>query len=431
MTTGSVFWLAIGGLFVTCLTAIGAKALREFSRHQLEVICRARDGRSILGEILRQHDRVALGVESVRVVATAVLVGSGVYWLGLHYEAGRIDRPLPVVVGMVGGLVTLLAVEVWIPGAIVRLWAEPFLYHTWRLWTLVSRLATPLVACARFVDTVFHRLAGRTPVVSDEESFEEEIRTIVTEGHREGLLEEDAREMIEGVIELSGADVSEIMPPRTDMICMHVGLSLRQTVEFATKVGHSRIPIYEKNHDDIIGILYVKDLLPELALDPDDRKRSLRDFMRKPYFVPETKPPDALLNEFQLTRNHMAVVLDEYGGVSGLVTMEDVLEEIVGEIVDEYDQDVVEEIRLIEEGLADVLGKAHVDDVNEQLEVELPDDGDFDTIGGFVFTELGHIPIVGEEVVRDNVRITVTEATQRRIERVRIEVLDRSRRDTA
>ena len=127
----------------------------------------------------------------------------------------------------------------------------------------------------------------------------------------------------------------------------------------------------------------------------------------------------------------MAVVLDEYGGVSGLVTLEDVLEEIVGEIVDEYDKELAEGIRELDDGLAEVLGKVHIDEINERLDLDLPDDGDFDTIGGLVFSELGHIPAVGEELVCKNVRITVLEATPRRIERVRIERLDRTRRETA
>ncbi len=127
----------------------------------------------------------------------------------------------------------------------------------------------------------------------------------------------------------------------------------------------------------------------------------------------------------------MAVVLDEYGGVSGLVTMEDVLEEIVGEIVDEYDEDLVDGICQLDDGLSEALGKVHIDEINQRLGLELPNDGDFDTIGGFVFDRLGHIPMVGEELLADNVRITVLEATRRRIERVRIETLDRPHRETA
>jgi putative hemolysin len=148
--------------------------------------------------------------------------------------------------------------------------------------------------------------------------------------------------------------------------------------------------------------------------------------LRKPWYIPETKPIDLLLQEFQKTRYHMAIVLDEYGGVSGLVTMEDVLEEIVGEIVDESDKDLVDGIRQIDQQTAEALGKVHVDEVNERLALKLPDDGDFDTIGGFVFSELGHVPVAGEALVWRNVRLTVLEATSRRIQRVRIEILDRS-----
>ncbi len=432
MNADPAFWLAIASLGLTCLAAIGARSLAGFSPHELKEICRRRKSPERLGSVLRERDQVGLAAETLQVVATATFVGAGAFWILVERAAAAGSADGTLLASMVGGgALALLAAEIWIPWAVVRLWAAPFLYFTWPLRRLVRFVLAPLVWMARFVDTLLHRLAGRTPEVPDEESFEDDIRTIVTEGHREGLLEEDAREMIEGVIELSDLDVSEIMTPRTDMISLPMTLSWQEALEFVINDGHTRIPVSNKNRDDIVGILYIKDLLPELAKGADEPVRPWTALLRDPYFVPETKPIDVLLQEFQKTRNHMAVVLDEYGGVSGLVTMEDVLEEIVGEIVDEYDQDVVEEIRLIEEGLADVLGKAHVDDVNEQLEVELPDDGDFDTIGGFVFTELGHIPIVGEEVVRDNVRITVTEATQRRIERVRIEVLDRSRRDTA
>ncbi len=145
--------------------------------------------------------------------------------------------------------------------------------------------------------------------------------------------------------------------------------------------------------------------------------------------MPETKPIDALLQELQHGRNHMVVVLDEYGGVSGLVTMEDVLEEIVGEIVDEYDTALVEGIRDVSEGVCEALGRVHIDEINERLGLELPEEAEYDTIGGFVFSELGHVPVVGEQLDWHNVRITVLEATRRRIERLRVEVLDQARRE--
>jgi CBS domain containing-hemolysin-like protein len=221
------------------------------------------------------------------------------------------------------------------------------------------------------------------------------------------------------------------MTPRTDMVCIAKALSWQEMLQFVVQVGHTRIPVYDKNRDDIVGILYIKDLLPELAKGPDVPVQPWTALLREPYFVPETKPIDVLLQEFQRTRNHLALVLDEYGGVSGLVSMEDVLEEIVGEIVDEYDKDLVDGIRDLGGGAFELLGRVHIDEINERLDIDLPEDGDFDTVAGLVFHELGHVPRVGEEVVAGNVRITVLEATRRRIERVRAEVLRQSHRESA
>ncbi len=200
--------------------------------------------------------------------------------------------------------------------------------------------------------TVFPGAARR----ADEESIEEEIRTIVSEGHREGLLEEEAREMIEGVIELGDAAVSHIMTPRTEIHMVQINTPWEEVVESVIESGHTRTPVYDKNRDDIAGILYSKDLLPELAKSGEP-VRTLTELLRKPLFVPETKPVDDLLKLFQKTRTHIAVVLDEYGGVSGLVTIEDVLEEIVGEIDDEYDQQSEIAIRKVGDDICEALGR--------------------------------------------------------------------------
>jgi CBS domain containing-hemolysin-like protein len=287
---------------------------------------------------------------------------------------------------------------------------------------------TPLAIGARVFDALVRRLAGRPVEKPSEDDFEEEIRTMVNEGEREGWLEEDAREMIEGVIELGDADVAEVMTPRTDMIMMHVGLSWKDALDFVVKSARTRIPVYDKNRDDIAGVLYIKDLLPELIHGGGTPAKSLRAMLREPFYIPQTKRVDDLLGDFQESRSHMALVLDEYGGVSGLVTIEDILEEIVGEIEDEYDKEVVvEEFVRIDDSTAEALARMHIDEINDRLGLSLPDDGDFDTIGGFVFSELGRIPKVNEQVLwQDQVRITVLEVGRRRIERVRIEVLSRA-----
>jgi CBS domain containing-hemolysin-like protein len=420
-----VFWLAAASLVATCMAAIAARSLATFSRHDLEEICRRRDGLARLGAILRRYEQVGLAAETAQVIGTAVVILAGGYWVWL--ESPRAPAPPDwtlVGLGMGVGALLLLAVEIWIPWAVAQLWAPPIVYHTWPLWHAAAVALWPLMLGARFVDTILHRLAGRVPEIPNEESFEDEIRTIVTEGHREGLLEEDARGMIEGIMDLGDLDVSEIMTPRTDMISIPVSLAWPEMLQFVINQGHTRIPAHEKNRDDIVGILHTKDLLPELTKGPAGSGQPWTALLREAYFVPETKPIDVLLQEFQRSRHHMAVVLDEYGGVSGLVTMEDVLEEIVGEIIDEYDKALVDGIKAIDERVSEVLGNVHIDEINERLALDLPEDADYDTIGGLVFSELGHVPLVGEELLRDHVRITVLEATRRRILRVRLEVLE-------
>ncbi len=431
MSQDAVLWMAVSALVLACLAAVGARSMAEFSRSELEEVCRRRNSPDRLGQILRRYETVGVGAEALRVLASTVALSAVLVWVWRNADVGGPSSGVLWVAAAAGGAIALLAAELWIPWAVARLWAAPFVYFTWPAWRAVSAVMAPAVLGARFFSGLLHRLAGRPEEPHDERSFEEEIRTIVTEGHREGLLEEDAREMIEGVIQLSDVDVSQIMVPRTDMVTIPVSLSWGEVVEFVVKAEHTRIPVYEKNRDDIVGILHAKDLLPELAKAPGEPRQPWTALLREPYFVPETKPVDVLLQEFQRTRNHMAVVLDEYGGVSGLVTLEDVLEEIVGEIEDEYDKELVDGIRDVAVGVAEASARVHIDEINEHLGLHLPEEADYDTIGGFVFSELGHVPVVGEELVWQNVRITVLEATRRRVEKVRIENLDEARKVTA
>ena len=434
MNSDAATWGVLGGLLLVSLAATGARALCEFSRSELEDICRRGRVPDLFGEILRQHQQVARGVESFVIVAMTVTVvaATAVLLMPLANKTvqfGSLVLP-PFALILLGGVAfgaVLAAAVLWIPWTLSKLWAGSILYHAWILWKGIAWLMSPLVAAAGLFDALLHRLANRTHAESSEESFEEEIRSIVTEGHREGLLEEDAREMIESVIELGDATVSEIMTPRTDMQMFHVGLPWDEVLEYVIHVGHTRIPVYDKNRDDIVGILFIKDMLPELAKGPDRPRRPLTEILRKAYFVPQTKAIDDLLQEFQKTGNHMAVVLDEYGGVSGVVTIEDVLEEIVGEIIDEYDEGVVEDIQRTGESTWDVSGRSHIDEINARLGLQLPEDGEFDTIAGFVFSELGRIPSVGESIEwQDAARIIVLEATGRRIDRLRIELLGKT-----
>jgi len=433
MTADGLFWVVVGGVLGTSFAAIGARALRNFSRHELEEVCRRGKATDMFGEILRTHERVGRGVENLVVVATSLLIVAGTYWMFLSWGEGTAPpRVGAFALEALVWAVVLSAAKLWIPWSIERLWAEEFLYHTWRIWQFSARLMQPLLWLAHLIDVIIHRIAGRVPETPNGDTFEEEIRSIVTEGHREGLLEEEAREMIEGVIELGDAVVSEIMTPRTDMHMVSLRMQWDEMLKYLIEVGHSRIPVYDTNRDDIVGVLYSKDLLPEMASSGAQEHRPLKQIMRLPHFVPETKAVDDLLEEFRQTRNHLFIVLDEYGGVSGLVTIEDVLEEIVGEIVDEYDPELVEEIEVIDEGCCEALGRAHIDEINEAMNLDLPDEGDYDTIAGFVFSELGRVPEPQETLSwNDRIRITVLEATARRIQRVRIQRLEEVSRESA
>ena len=424
MSSAAFFLIAMAGLALTCLATVAARSLATFSPHELSEIARRRSAPDRLGHVLRWRGQVGLAVQTLRTITMAVFVGAGTFWILNGRPADAPPDWSLVAFSTMGGTILLLAAAIWIPWAVARLWAAPFLYATWPVWWGLSFPLLPLVLASRFVDVALHRLTGHTDEAPDEESLEEDIRSIVTEGHREGLLEEEASEMIEGVFELGDADVSEIMTPRTDMFSVGASLSWAEMLDLVIQAGHTRVPVYGRNRDDILGILHTKDLLAELAKPPAERVQPWTKLLRELLFVPETKPIDALLQELQRKRNHVAVVLDEYGGVSGLVTMEDALEEIVGEIGDEHDAASIEDLRDLGPGVCEAQGRVHLDEINERLGLKLPEDAEFDTIGGFVFGELGHVPVAGEQLVWQNVRITVLEATRRRVERVRIEVID-------
>ena len=421
MNIDALLWLTFACVVAGSFAAIGARSLRDFSRHRLQEICQLHQNLDRFGEIVRSHDDVALGVEISTVLVMTLAVATAAIWAVERFDpVGPTWGKLLAIVAALAGVLAIAVV--CIPWAIARFGAERFLHSTWPLWRTVAVTLVPFMWCARALDGLLHRLTGREPQPADEDSFEEEIRSIVTEGHREGLLEEEAREMIEGVIELGDDVVSHIMTPRTDMHMVQLHAPWDDVIEYVIGVGHTRIPVYDKTRDDIVGILYSKDLLPELAKTGDEQHRSLSEMLRKPIFVPESKPVNDLLQLFQKSRTHIAVVLDEYGGVSGLVTIEDVLEEIVGEIEDEYDPEAEQEIRKINDESCEAIGRAHVDQINELMGFDLPEDQDFDTIGGFVFAKFGRVPTVGESLTwNDSIRVTVLEASRRRVGRVRIE----------
>jgi CBS domain containing-hemolysin-like protein len=305
--------------------------------------------------------------------------------------------------------------------------AEPLLAVSLPMLHAAYLVLRPLVSPLRFIDPLVRRLLGVSRMTPDDASeIEQEILDVVTEGEMTGLVDRQQKHMIEAVVEFGDTTVDEVMKPRTEVEGIEVSTCLDDVIRFAREAGHSRFPVYEDNLDRIVGVLYVKDLLDRLGADTQ-HPFDLRQVVRDAVFVPESKTLRDLLAEMQQEKVHMALVLDEYGGTAGLVTIEDILEELAGEIQDAYEPENEPEptITRIDDRTAEADGRVYVDDLNEELHVEIPEDEDYDTVGGFVFSTLGHIPEPGETFDHENLRVTVLEAEKTRVNRIRVEVLNR------
>lgn len=419
VTSDRLMWIAAAGFLLATFGATGVKALQEFSRHALDVYCRRRNRRELFKEIVGLHDDVSLGAECLQILGTVVGIGAG----ALLASRQTPEMTVLALAGWMGcGMLLLLACLAWIPWAVTRVISAPFLFHTWPLWKALDVVAMPVAFGATLLSSVVARLAGRPdPEDEDEEeTFEDEIRTIVSQGIGEGVIEEGARDMIEGVFDLDETDVGDVMTPRSKVDAIEVDTPWTETVEFVTRVRRTRIPVFEQDFDHVIGVLYVKDLLAVLADPPENTDGLLRKLLREPRKVLRSMPLDDMLQEFRHHRSHLAIVQDEYGGIEGVVTIEDVLEEIVGEIHDEKDVHHPE-IQTVDENTTEAVGSTHVMDINEALGVSLPEGDDYDTIGGYLIRQLGRIPRPKDFVVCDGMRITVLDATNRQVQRVRLQ----------
>ena len=257
---------------------------------------------------------------------------------------------------------------------------------------------------------------------SNAETLEAEIQVLVDQGEAQGLLTPAEGDMIEAVLDLDETLTRQIMVPRTSLVAAPAGGEPHEIIGLIVESGHSRLPLYGKDLDDVVGVLYAKDLLPYWGKPMGELE--LEKIARQPYFVAQSMPVDRLLAEFRRRKIHMAVVVDEYGGTAGLVTMEDVLEEIVGEIEDEYDQEPIL-IREQGDGSLVVDARLEVDHLGEALDVEIPSslpEGNFETVGGLITTLLGRVPKQGEQLRFNGLLFEVVEADARRITKAKVNV---------
>ncbi len=249
-----------------------------------------------------------------------------------------------------------------------------------------------------------------------------DLKELADLGVETGTLEEEEHELIHGLVSFKKVTTREVMTPRVDIIALQSDTGFEEALRVITESGHSRIPVYEENLDNITGILYAKDLLPYLSTNKD-KNISLKKISRKPYFIPETKLISDLMHEFQEKNIHIGIVVDEYGGTAGLISLEDIIEEIVGEIRDEYDKEEAEIVKVADNSYM-VLGKTDVAVFNEELGANLDaDNDDFDTIGGYIFNQAGEIPKQNYTFEQDGFRFTIKEVSNKRINKVFVEKL--------
>jgi CBS domain containing-hemolysin-like protein len=285
----------------------------------------------------------------------------------------------------------------------IGLFMAPLIYY-------LSIILTPLIIIFDFITTKIFRVKLMQPRIT-----EEEVRNIIDMAKEEGGIDKEEREMIHRIFKFDDIDVDSIKVPRTDMVAIENGSTLKQVVDLLKKSNFSRIPVYKGNKDKIVGIFYDKD-----ALDYIRNKKldvPVEKIMRKPLFVPETKKIDEMLKFFQKKRQQMAIIVDEHGGVSGLITLEDIMEEIVGEIEDETER-VEPEFRKLDKKSYNVLGKTDIDDINQKLNLNLKADEDYDTLSGYILHKLGKIPKEGKEIDLKKATITIKKVEANRITEV-------------
>ena len=382
----------------------GARRVRRLLDDPARFLAVSQLGLTVIGFFASAYAAVSL-VDGLR----DLLVGFG---MGLSSAEGT----ALVTVTVILALFTIVFAEL-VPKTIGLAAAERVALALARPVDFLGRLLGPVIALLTGVTRWITRLIG-AEVSSEAQITAEELRLIVERGGEQGVLEAEEEQMINAVIELGERHIHEVMVPRVSIVSLPVSANSEQAVETIVAEGHSRIPVYEKTIDHIVGILYAKDLLPYLRAAAEDPP-ALRTLLRPPLFVPESMSVDDLLHELQRRKVHLAIVLDEYGGTAGLVTIEDLLEEIVGEIQDEYDVEEPMVVRLSPDQ-ARLDGRADVDELRNLFDFELPleDEEEYDTIGGLVYHRIGSVPSPGDRVELDGVTLTVETTDGRRVGKV-------------
>ncbi len=410
-------WLVavlVVALVVAGLSATAETSLTSVSRLRLRARRAEGDPRAAVVERLHRNPSAYLGTILVTNTVALMLASSAATLLAVQH----LGEGAALWAAVALAILVLLFCELG-PKTYALQHSDSMARRVARPVAVVTRVLSPIVTVMTAISAVVFRIlpgdgGRRNPFLT-----EDELKELVLASEQEGIVEEEEREMIHGVLEMTDKQVREVMVPRVQMVALPSDSTVEEAIAEIREHGHSRIPVYEETVDNITGVVYAKDLLGSKGQGSLESQR-VGGLARPPTFVPEAKRLGDLLQEMQHAKIHLAVVVDEYGGTAGLVTIEDLLEEIVGPIRDEYDLAEQEEVQLVEPNEALVSASVSLDEVNELLHLSLHGE-DFDSVGGLVYSHLGRIPSVGDTVdAGGGITITVEEIDRRAIRTVRV-----------
>ncbi len=397
LVCGSAFFSASE----TALTSLNKIKLRNMTEENVK---NADKVQKLIDDPNRLLSSILIGNNLVNNAAAALTTMIAVSLLGGQSGVGAATMVITIII-LIFGEIT--------PKTLASQNAEKVSLAVANIISAIVFISTPVVKVMNLITNVLIKILGGNSTEKTPTITEAELKTMVNVSHEEGVLEVDERRMINNVFDFGDLKAKDVMTPRTDMVCVEDTITYDEIVSIFKEERFSRLPVYHESVDNIVGILYVKDII-----FIDEQHFRIIDYMREPFFTYESKPISELFSEMRGNRIRAAVILDEYGGTSGLVTLEDLVEEIVGDIADEYDEQG-EEIEVIKEDEFIVDGSTRLEDVNEMIGLHLESE-DFDTIGGYVIGILGSFPDGGEEVETDNIKIVVEEVDKNRIEKLRI-----------
>lgn len=418
MSVPLIILIIVAGLSGAGVFATLTYSIRDFSRPRVADVLAKRGMSQWLEPTVHYASELAFLTATVRLLCNLVV------FIGMIAVCRHHGWPEWVEYVSATGASAVLTIlfSVTLPHAIAFHFGDQVIALFARPLNSLRVMSRPLTKLLQLVEDAVG-LAKTTNTQTNEQAnddIESDILAAVQEGEKEGVVEETEREMIESVIEFARDTTADAMTSRADIVGLPLDANLEKIRGVIEETGHSRLPVYEGSFDKIVGVLYARDLLKYIG-EPVDRF-NIHQAMRPPLFVPETKPLRELLQDFRLQKVHIAIVLDEYGGTAGLVTIEDVIEELVGEISDEHEPVEPAVFRRIDDLSADVDAKIPLDELNRLLGTHLPEEEDYDTLGGYLGTRLGRIPKPGTKFEENSTTFTVISAEPQKILRVKVEL---------